>query len=61
MAPTSAGTVAEVEDIASAAAHMSGRGVGIAIALAALAFSDQRKSSSADTLADIAFTKLNLD
>ena len=26
-----------------------------------LAFSDQRKSSSADTLADIAFTKLNLD
>ena len=26
-----------------------------------LAFSDQRKRSSADTLADMAFTKLNLD
>ena len=26
-----------------------------------LAFSNRRKSSSADTLADMAFTKLNLD
>jgi len=34
---------------------------GAALSAVGLAFSDQRKSSSADTLADIAFTKLNLD